>query len=115
MSKLFKLFKKLLINRLRRIIKQKLLITVHQFRFKQENATVERIQREAMKIRQDIEGRKYCAAVFVDIRQAFNKIWQTELLYKLITALPFPYFPILKTYRTYHYFLVNYLRQLTPR
>jgi hypothetical protein len=45
-----------------------------------------------------LEDRKYCAAVFLDVSQAFDRVWHSGLLYKIKQFLPPPYFLLLKSY-----------------
>jgi hypothetical protein len=55
-----------------------------------------------------LEERTLCTAVFLDVAQAFDKVWHIGLLYKLKAALPGPYYLLLKTYLTDRYFQVRY-------
>ena len=55
-----------------------------------------------------LEDRTLCTAAFLDVAQAFDKVWHTGLLYKLRAALPGPYYLLLKTYLTDRYFQVRY-------
>jgi hypothetical protein len=41
---------------------------------------------------------QYCSAAFLDISQAFDKVWDSGLLYKLRQALPLNYSLLLKSY-----------------
>jgi hypothetical protein len=50
---------------------------------------------------------KYCSAAFLDISQAFDKVWHMGLLYKLKQSLPLNYFLILKSYLHSRHFLVK--------
>jgi hypothetical protein len=47
------------------------------------------------RINEALENKKYCSTAFVDISQAFDKVWHTGLLYKLRRSLPLNYFRIL--------------------
>ena len=40
----------------------------------------------------------YCSAVFLDVKQAFDRVWHEGLLYKLKKLLPAPYYLFLKSY-----------------
>jgi hypothetical protein len=55
-----------------------------------------------------LEERTLCTAVFLDVTQAFDKVWHVGLLYNLKATLPGPYYLLLKAYRTDHYFQVRY-------
>jgi retron-type reverse transcriptase len=76
----------------------------HQFRFRKKHNRTHRILR---KIHEAIDNRQYCSAAFLDISQAFDKVWHTRLLYKLKRTLPLNYFPILKSYLHNRHFLVQ--------
>jgi hypothetical protein len=40
------------------------------------------------RINKALENNKYCSAAFLDISQAFDKVWHTGLLYQLRWSLP---------------------------
>lgn len=44
------------------------------------------------------EDKKYCLAVMLDIKQAFDGVWHPGLLLKLKNGLPQPYFKFLKSF-----------------
>jgi hypothetical protein len=77
-----KLFKKILLQKLKPILIEQKLIPDHQFGFRQEHATTEQVHRVVNKINQDLHLKRYCSAAFLDISQAFDKVWHTELLLK---------------------------------
>jgi hypothetical protein len=52
-------------------------------------------------------NKQHCSAEFVDITQAFDKIWHTGHMYKLRRSLPLNYFLILKSYLHSRHFFVN--------
>jgi hypothetical protein len=49
----------------------------------------------------------YCSAAFLDISQAFDKVWHTGLLYKLRQSLPLNYFLLLQTYLHNRHFFIK--------
>jgi hypothetical protein len=60
------------------------------------------------KINEALETKQYCSAVFLEITQAFDRVWHTGLLYKLQFLLPPPhYYLILKSYLHNKYFQVK--------
>ena len=110
---LSKVFEKLLLKRLRPIIRKNKLIPNHQFGFRPEHATIEQVHRVTNIIRQGLEKREFCSVAFLDISQAFDKVWHTGLLYKLKQFLPHTYFNIIKSYLTDRYFLVKFQEEQT--
>jgi hypothetical protein len=87
-----KVLEKLLLKRLLPIVEINRLIPNHQFVFRQRHSTIEHTHR---------------IAAFLDISQAFDKVWHTGLLYKLRRSLPLNYFLILKSYLHNRHFLVK--------
>jgi hypothetical protein len=59
------------------------------------------------KIHEAMETKQYCSAAFLDISQAFDKVWHTGLLYKLRQSLPFNYFLLLNSYLNNRHFRVK--------
>lgn len=80
-------------------IKPKLrnIIPNHQFGFRAEHGTTEQVHRVATEIRSAHEEKKYCSAVFLDVAQAFDKVWHEGLLYKINIKLPEIY-QLMKSY-----------------
>jgi retron-type reverse transcriptase len=107
-----KVFEKLLLDRLLPIMTERGLIPNHQFGFRKHHSTIEQIHRVTQVINQTIEE-KYCASAFLDITQAFDKVWHDGLLFKLRTNLPLNYFLILQSYLQNRHFLVRYQDEQT--
>lgn len=103
-----KLFEKLLLKRLKLIIEERNLIPTHQFGFREKHSTVEQVHRITNIIEKSLEEKKICAAVFLDVAQAFDKVWHKGLEYKLHRDLPRQYYLILKSYLADRYFRVKY-------
>lgn len=80
------------------IIIEKQLIPPHQFGFRQKHSTIEQVHRIVRKINNKMEAKKYCSAAFIDISQAFDKVWRKGLLYKLRIKIPSHFYYILKSY-----------------
>lgn len=95
---LSKLLEKLLLERLMPIIDINNLIPNHQFGFRREHSTIEQVHRIVNIVNKNYEEKKYCSAAFLDISQAFDKVWHIGLLYKLKKGLPYQYYEILKSY-----------------
>ena len=110
---LSKLFEKLLTNRLLPLLEDLKTLPDHQFGFRKQHSTIERIHRITHSISQTVEKKKYCSAVFLDIQQAFDKVWHEGLLYKLKKVLPHTYYSMLKSYLTNRQFMVKYADAIT--
>lgn len=108
-----KLFEKLFMNRLKPILSAKELIPKHQFGFRQKHATTEQIHRIVNKISNDLEEKRYCSAAFLDITQAFDKVWHEGLLYKLKMQLPQQFYLILRSYLEKRKYVVKFGEELT--
>jgi hypothetical protein len=63
-----------------------------------------------------LERKQYCSAAFLDITQAFDKVWHTGLLHKLQLSPPLNYFLILKSYLQSRHFvkIENDYTELSP-
>jgi hypothetical protein len=83
-----KLFEKLLIKRLKPIIERKTLIPNHQFGFRGKHLTIDQVHKITNIIEIALEDKKVCSAIFMDVAQAFDKVWHEELNHKLRTILP---------------------------
>jgi hypothetical protein len=59
------------------------LMPYHQFGSKQRHYTIELTYQIVHRINEALENKQYCCAAFLDISQAFDKMWHTGLLYKL--------------------------------
>jgi hypothetical protein len=102
-----KVFEKLLLLKIQPIIEDLKLIPDHQFGFRQRHSTIHQVHRLVDTIHKSFEAGNYCAAVFLDVAQAFDKVWHDGLLYKLKKMLPINYYTILKSYLTSRHFYVK--------
>jgi hypothetical protein len=60
--------------------------------------TIEQTHQIVQRINEAFENKEYYSAAFLDISQAFDRVWHTELLYKLRRFLSQNYFILLKSY-----------------
>lgn len=102
-----KVFEKLLLLRLLPVIDKYNLIPTHQFGFRHKHSTLVQAHRIVAEINRTFEDKKYCSAIFLDVSQAFDKVWHTGLFYKLKTKLPSNLYAILKSYLEYRHYLVK--------
>lgn len=79
----------------------------HQFGFRQKHSTIEQVHRVVDIIEQTLQTKKFCSAVFLDISQAFDKVWYPGLFFKLKSALPYDLYNVLKSYLTNRHFQVK--------
>lgn len=104
---LSKILEKLILNRLMPILDEQELLPKHQFGFRKQHGTVEQVHRITDKIYRDLEGKRYCSAVFLDVKQAFDRVWHQGLCYKLKQYLPYQMFELLRSYITNRHFLIK--------
>ena len=93
-----KLFEKILLKRLNPVIEQKKLIPNHQFGFRQKHSTCDQVHRITNVIEKALEEKMICSAVFLDVSQAFDKVWHEGLLHKLRSILPKQFVALLTSY-----------------
>jgi len=109
-----KLFEKLLLKRITPIIKEKNIIPNSQFGFRSYHSTIHQIHRITDKISSSFEKKEHCPGVFLDIAQAFDRVWHDGLLFKLKSFLPAPYFLILKSFLEDRFFTVKHNNSYSP-
>lgn len=90
------------------IIENKNLIPNHQFEFHVKHSTVDQIHRITNFIKKALEEQKIYTAVFLDITQAFDKVWHAGLIGRLKTMLPNHFKDILKSYLSEKYFRIKH-------
>lgn len=95
---LSKLWERLIANRINDIIRQGNILPDHEFGFRKGHGAIEQVHRLVKHILQAFDDCEYYNAVFIDMQQAFDKVWHVGLLCKIKTLLPAPYFCILKSY-----------------
>ena len=110
---LSKILEKIILKRLTPIIEDNKLIPSHQFGFRKHHGTVEQAHRLVNKIHNDLENKRYCSTVFLDISQAFDKVWHNGLFYKLKRAFPHTAYTLLKSYLSDRTFQVRYQEECT--
>lgn len=110
---LSKLFEKLLLKRLKPELDKLNTIPEHQFGFRENHATTEQVHRIVEIINNAFEKKRYCSAAFLDVTQAFDKVWHHGLLYKIKSKLPAPYYQVLKSYLANRYFIIKHQNEVT--
>lgn len=102
-----KLLAKLILKRIHPIIKDNNIISNSQFGFHEKHLTIHQIHQLADAISCLLEKKLYTSAVFLDVSQAFDKVWHSELLYKLKNILPPSHYLLLKSYLNNCFFAVS--------
>lgn len=101
---LSKILEKIFLKRIYQIITTKNIIPTTQFSFKNKHSVLHQIHRIIDKIVTTLENKQYCLALFLDVAEAFDRVWQNGLLYK-IRFLPSPLYLAIKSFlakRTLH-------------
>lgn len=93
-----KLFEKILLKRITKIAADKKIISDFQFGFKSKHSTIHQLHRVVDQISSAFESKKICIGIFLDIAQAFDRVWHPGLLFKLKSFLPAPYYLLIKSY-----------------
>lgn len=104
---LSKVFEKVLLSRINIIIERQKIIPNHQFGFRSNHSTIDQVHRITNEIETSLENKQICSAVFLDVAQAFDKVWHEGLLFKLKSNLPRNYYLILKSYLSQRFFRVK--------
>ena len=63
--------------------------------------------------RNAIEKGQYCTAVFIDVSQAFDKVWHPGLVFKLYQIYPSYIWLLLSSYLDNRHFLVRHKNEVT--
>lgn len=102
-----KTFDRLFLNRIKEMVNLNEIIPQHQFGFRQNHSTIQQCHRIVSTIKESLEEKKMCAAVFLDVQQAFDRVWHQGLLYKLKMIMPDRIYLLLKSYITDRFFQVK--------
>ncbi len=105
---LSKLFEKLLHKRILKLINKLNVLPDHQFGFRGKHAAIEQVSRVVSTIRGALERKEYCPGIFLDVSQAFDRVWIEGLLHKLSSYLPEQYITLLSSYLNNREFIVHY-------
>ncbi|KAL4131789.1 hypothetical protein QTP88_009046 [Uroleucon formosanum] len=78
-----------------------------QFGFRAKHSTVHQVHRVIDAISTSLENKCYCTCAFLDISQAFDKVWHEGLLFKLRKFLPTTLFLLMESYLTDRHFQIR--------
>ncbi|VVC27581.1 Reverse transcriptase domain [Cinara cedri] len=81
-----KIFERIILKRILPIIEANIPNT--QFGFRHNHSTIHQVHRLVDKISYTLEKKLICTAAFLDVSQAFDRVWHEGLLFKLKSILP---------------------------
>lgn len=102
-----KIFEIIIQKRIKVYIERFKVIPNHQFGFRKSHATTDQIHRITDVIEKTFERKEVCSTVFLDVAQAFDKVWHKGLIYKLNRFLPNSYVKLLTSYLSDRVFRVR--------
>jgi hypothetical protein len=103
-----KILERLILKRILPIIIENNVLSDTQFGFRASHSTIHKVHRLVDAISYTLEYKLYCTCVFLDISQAFDRVWHDGLLYKLKRFLPPAYYLIIKSYLIERHFQIGY-------
>ena len=68
----------------------------HQFGFRRTHSTIQQCHRVTHAILKALNNKEYCISVFLDVSQASDSVWHSELLHKIKKHLSL-FFPLLES------------------
>lgn len=107
-----KILEKIILRRLNPLINEKKIIPNAQFGFRIKHSAIHQIHRLVDNISTSLEQKQFCSGVFLDVAQAFDRVWHDGLLFKLL-FLPSPLFLTLKSFLTNRTFVVRCVDELS--
>lgn len=78
-----KILEKIFLKRIYPIITDKRTIPNTQFRFRKKHSALHHVYRIVDNIASSLERRHFCSDVFLDIAQAFDRVWHKGLFYQI--------------------------------
>lgn len=64
------------------------LILNHQFGIRHKHSTIKQVYRIVNIVNNLLQKKEYCPTAFLDLTQAFDKVWHAGLLYRIKSCLP---------------------------
>ena len=107
-----KVLEKLILRKISKDLNPQDWIPNHQFGSRQAHSTAQQCHRITDVIKKAMDKRQYCTAAFLDVSQAFDKVWHPGLLFKIKRILLSNYFNLLKSYLNERQFETKFMRKL---
>lgn len=115
LSGLSKLLERILLKRLYDIDSFAKAIPSHQFGFRKDHGAEHQLARVTQFILKAFDEKDVCSATFLDITEAFDRVWHDGLLYKLSRLIPRYLFDLLENYLSNRTFSVRIDGETTSR
>lgn len=103
-----KILERLLLKRILPCLTINSILPNSQFGFRSTHSTIHQVHRVVDAISYALEKKLYCTCAFLDISQAFDRVWHHGLLFKLKKFLHPVYFLIIKSYLSDRYFSTRF-------
>ncbi|KAL1117158.1 hypothetical protein AAG570_004485 [Ranatra chinensis] len=78
------------------------------------HSTIQQCQRVVDNIASCLEQKQYCSAAFLDVAQAFDRVWHQGLLWKIKSLVPSTYYLVLLSYLSDRSFIVIHGSSQSP-
>ncbi|KAL4127027.1 hypothetical protein QTP88_011225 [Uroleucon formosanum] len=101
-----KILEKIILKRIYPIINVQNTIPNTQFGFRNKHSALHQVHRIVDNIASSLERKYFCSAVFLDVAQAFDRVWHKGLLYKT-RFLPAPLYLIINSFLSNRTFQVR--------
>jgi len=102
-----KIFERIFLSRMMAVRSVQDAIPDDQFGFRSHHGTPEQAHRVTQYILGAFENKQYSSAVFLDVKEAFDRVWHDGLLFKLKTLQPTAQYLLLKSYLLERNFMVD--------
>lgn len=99
-----KLLERLILRRINENSMQEAWLPNHQFGFRQQHSTIQQCHRLTNIIQTAQQRKSFCTTAFLDVRQAFDRVWHRGLQYKIKKFFPSDYYLLLRSYLTHRTF-----------
>lgn len=63
-------------------MEERKLIPSHQYGFREKHSTIEQAHRITKIIEDSLENKKICSSIFLDVAQAFDRVWHLGFKHK---------------------------------
>ncbi|CAB0020409.1 unnamed protein product [Nesidiocoris tenuis] len=73
----------------------------------EKHSTIDQVHRIVNIIEEALEKKNVCSGIFLDVAQAFDKVWHEGLNHKLKKMLPYQYVELLESYLSRRYFCIK--------